>query len=292
VPLKSKDHILTFEEIVRMARLFAELGVNKIRLTGGEPLVRKGIEILAAELSAIPGIDELAITTNGLLLESRLHDLRSAGVTQLNVSLDTLRPERFVDITRRIGLPKVVGAIDAALDAGYSPVKVNCVVLKGLNDDELVEFVEFSRDRDVDIRFIEFMPFQGNEWSSGKFVSYREMIEAIEPRYELQPVDLDPHAISKTYRVPGFTGSVGFISSMSDDFCAGCNRLRITADGNLKVCLFGKSEVSLRELMRQGDSDDAIEHVIRAAVLRKKASHAGMEAIASSPGRPMILIGG
>jgi cyclic pyranopterin phosphate synthase len=292
VPLRPKTDILTFEELVRLSRLFATLGIRKIRLTGGEPLVRKEVEQLATRLAAIEGIEELAITTNGLLLESKLDRLMAAGVTHLNISLDTLRHDRFVEVTRRPGLEKVLRAIDKAVECGYNPVKINCVVLKGFNDDELVDFVELGRDRPLDLRFIEFMPFGGNEWSTGEFISYRAMRDIVLSRYELEQLGPNENQISKGYRVPGFAGTVGFISSMSDDFCSGCNRLRVTADGNLKVCLFGQSEVSLRDAMRSGQSDSDLEALIRASVQEKKASHDGMFAIAAQPGRPMILIGG
>lgn len=292
VPLKPKADILTFEEIVRLSILFASLGINKIRLTGGEPLIRKDVESLVQKLAEIPGIDQLAITTNGLLLESKLDKLKAGGVTHLNISLDTLRPERFADISRRPGHEKVLRAIDKALELGYAPIKINCVVLKGFNDDELVDFVELGRERALDIRFIEFMPFNGNEWSSGGFLSYRAMLEIVESRLELEKLGSGDNEVSKGYRVPGFVGTVGFISSMSDDFCSGCNRLRMTADGNLKVCLFGQSEVSLRDAMRDGANDSELEVLIRASIQKKKAAHDGMYAIASRPGRPMILIGG
>jgi len=294
VPLRPKTDILTFEEIERLSSLFASLGINKIRLTGGEPLVRKDVENLVRIVARIPGIEELAITTNGLLLDSKLDKLKAAGVTHLNISLDTLRPERFVEIARRPGHEKVLRAIDNALELGYAPIKINCVVLKGFNDDELVDFVELGRERALDIRFIEFMPFNGNEWSPGEFMSYRAMLEIVESKLDGELESLGPcqNEVSKGYRVPGFVGTVGFISSMSDDFCSGCNRLRITADGNLKVCLFGRSELSLRDAMRSGKSDSNLEALIRDSVQKKKASHDGMLAIAAQPGRPMILIGG
>lgn len=294
VPLRPKTDILTFEEIVRLSKLFASLGINKIRLTGGEPLVRKDVESLVRGIARIPGIEQLAITTNGILLEQKIDKLKAAGVTHLNISLDTLRPDRFVEITRRPGLEKVLRAIDKALEFGYGPVKINCVVLKGFNDDELIDFIELGRERPLDIRFIEFMPFTGNEWSLGEFMSYRAMLETVESKLggKLESLGHNGTEISKGYRVSGFVGTVGFISSMSDDFCSGCNRLRITADGNLKVCLFGQSEVSLRDAMRGGASDSDVEEMIRSAVQKKKASHDGMLAIAARPGRPMILIGG
>jgi cyclic pyranopterin phosphate synthase len=292
VALKAKDEILTFEEIVRLVGIFASLGVDKVRFTGGEPLVRKEIERLTAAVAQVAGVAQLAMTTNGILLEAKLESLKKAGLTHLNISLDSLRPDRFEQLARRPGLERVLSAIDAALDAGYRPLKLNCVVLQGVNYDELSAFVDLGRDRPIDVRFIEFMPFQGNGWSEGGFVSYASMKESIETEYELERLESTKSEVAKAYRVPGFQGTVGFISSMTDDFCSGCNRLRLTADGNLKVCLFGHAEVSLRDAVRRGDTDDQIVLLIREALSRKKAAHDGMFAIASEPGRPMILIGG
>ncbi len=293
VDLKPREEILTFEEIVRLARLFVAAGVDKIRLTGGEPLLRRDIEALVEQLGDLPGLRTLALTTNGLLLSKKLPRLQAAGVNLLNVSLDTLRPDRFDAITRRAGFDVVRRAIEDALGYGYDPLKVNCVVMRGFNDDELADFVALTRDRPLEIRFIEYMPFGGNGWDDVRFLPYAEMIERISARFPaLERLPDGPHDTAKTYRVPGFRGRVGFITSMSDHFCAGCNRLRITADGNLKVCLFGQAEVSLRDAMRGGASDAELGDVIRAAVMRKKAAHAGMYQIARSENRPMILIGG
>ncbi len=293
VPLRPRDEILTFEEILRLARLFVEAGVDKIRLTGGEPLVRKGVEELCEALGALPGLKTLALTTNGLLLPKKLPRLRAAGVNLLNISLDTLRPDRFAHITRRDGFEVVMRAIDEAAAAGYDPVKVNCVVMRGFNDDELADFAAMTERRPLEVRFIEYMPFDGNGWNDGRFMPYREMIERIEARLpKLERLADGPNDTSKTYRVPGFRGRVGFITSMSEDFCASCNRLRLTADGHLKVCLFGRAEVSLRDTLRAGATDAALGEIIRDAVLRKKAAHAGMYELARSENRPMILIGG
>jgi len=267
--------------------LFFDLGVDKIRLTGGEPLVRKDVELLAAELGRIPGLRALAVTTNGLLLERKLEALQKAGVTHFNISLDTLMPDRFRAITRRDGLDTVLRAIDLTLKAGYEPVKVNCVVQRDVNDDELADFVRLTRDRPLEIRFIEFMPFGGNAWAKSRFLSYADMIERLETEFDFQRIFDGPNETSKTFRVPGYEGTVGFISSMSDNFCAGCNRLRVTADGNLKVCLFGKTETSLRDAMRVGMTDTQLEDMIRNAVAHKKAAHDGMEALAAKPGRPL-----
>ena len=286
------NELLTDDEIIRLARLFVRHGVCKIRLTGGEPLLRPEIENIAAAIGALPGLRTLALTTNGLLLPKKLRHLKQAGVNLLNLSLDTLRPDRFEEITRRKGLHLVLNALETALQHGYDPVKVNCVVMRDVNEDELVDFVELTRDQSVEVRFIEFMPFDGNRWAERRLFAYGDMLAAIQKEYPLQKCMNGPHDTSRTYRVPGFRGRVGFITSMTDNFCEGCNRLRITADGNLKVCLFGRSEISLRDAMRAGASDDDLVQLIGSAIGRKHARHAGMHAIAASKNRPMITIGG
>lgn len=293
VQLTPRENILSFEEIDRLARLFVRNGVDKIRLTGGEPLVRKQIEDLAEMLGRIPGLKGYAITTNGLLLSKKFDRLQAAGINQINISLDTLDDDKFERIARRRGLPLVLRAIEDALERGFHPVKVNCVVMRGVNDDELIDFVRMSEHRPLEIRFIEYMPFSGNGWADSFFVPYREMMSRIEEGgYRLRSPDRGPHDTSRTFHVEGHAGTVGFISSMSDQFCAGCNRLRLTADGSLKVCLFGQSETSLRDLMRNGATDDELCEAIQDAVSHKKAAHAGMHNIAESDNRPMILIGG
>ncbi len=293
IQLRPKPEMLTFEEIVQLAELFAELGVTKIRLTGGKPLIRNDIEHLVDRLSHIDGLSSLAITTNGLLLSRKLDDLKAAGVTLFNISLDTLKAERFRSITRRDGLETVLEAIRITLDAGYAPVKLNCVVQKGVNDDELPDFIEMTRDEPLEIRFIEYMPFDGNDWSERFFVSYEDMVSIVREAYpKLERREDAANHTSKAWAVPGFVGSIGFISSMSDNFCGSCNRLRLTADGNLKVCLFGRNEISLRDALRQDVPVGELRSLIDAAVNRKMAAHAGMYAISQTPNRPMILIGG
>ncbi len=293
VDLSPRSELLTFEEIERLARIFVCHGVDKIRLTGGEPLVRKHMEDLAEKLGRLPGLKTLALTTNGMLLPKKLPRLHAAGVNAINISLDTLVPERFETITRRKGLEEVLQAIDLAIAYGYSPVKVNCVVMRGVNDDEILDFVELTRDAPIGVRFIEYMPFQGNGWSENGFVPYADMLERIRMvHFGLVRSEDGPHATSKTWRVPGYRGTVGFIASMSEKFCGTCNRLRLTADGSFKVCLFGHTEVSLRDLLRGGASDRELEEAIRGAVLRKKAAHAGMLQLVDQENRPMILIGG
>lgn len=286
------EKLLTDQEIIRLARLFVEQGVTKIRLTGGEPLLRSGIEKIAEELSSLSGLQTLAMTTNALLLKRKLHALRIAGVNLVNISLDTLQPDRFKEITRRDGLELVLAAIDSAIGIGYSPLKVNCVVMRGVNEDELADFVEFTHDRPIEVRFIEFMPFDGNQWNEDKLVPYGEMLRIIRQVYPIEALHNGRNETTKLYKVPGFLGQVGFITSMTDHFCEGCNRLRITADGHLKVCLFGRSEVNLRRVMRSGANDQDLLGLIHTAVSRKHARHAGMHLIAASKNRPMITIGG
>ncbi len=293
IDLSPKSAILTFEEIERLARIFVRGGVDKIRLTGGEPLVRKDVEELVDRLGALAGLKTLAITTNGLLLPKKMHRLHAAGVNLLNISLDTLRPERFEAITRRKGFDRVLEAIDMAIDYGFDPVKVNCVVMRDVNDDEVGDFVELTRERPIEVRFIEYMPFQGNGWSEGAFMPYADIKRRAEQSHPaLSRLEDGPHATSKTYRAAGYRGTVGFITSMSDEFCSTCNRLRLTADGSLKVCLFGNAEVSLRDVMRRGAGDEEVAEAIQNAVWKKKAAHAGMHQLVDQDNRPMILIGG
>ena len=293
VDLSPRSALLRFEEIERLARLFVSHGIDKIRLTGGEPLVRKGIEDLADRLGRLRGLETFAITTNGMLIPRKLPRLHAAGVNRINVSLDTLDRDRFEVVTRRKGFDDVLQGIDLAIRYGYDPVKINCVVMRGVNDDEVADFVDWTRDAPIEVRFIEYMPFQGNGWSESAFLPYSAMIDRIRRRHPgFVRLKDGPHATSKTWRVPGYRGTVGFIPSMSDAFCSGCNRLRLTADGSLKVCLFGHDEVSLRDLMRRGATDVEVVQAIQDAVLRKKAAHAGMHRLMDEENRPMILIGG
>jgi len=235
------------------------------------------------------------MTTNGLVLEKKLPRLVSAGLNMLNISLDTLQPLRFTLITRRLGWENVMASIQKALDLNIQPLKINCVVMRGVNDDEIPQFVEWTRKIPIQIRFIEYMPFEGNTWSDKKFIGYTEMIEIIKKSGYNVVKQMDGlNDTSKTYSVPGFTGSLGFISSMSEHFCSSCNRLRLMADGALKVCLFGQTEVSLRDKIRDGATDEELRSLIEMAVQRKKPSHDGMYEIDKKKklNRPMILIGG
>ncbi|XP_077138138.1 molybdenum cofactor biosynthesis protein 1 isoform X2 [Ranitomeya variabilis] len=293
VKLTPKSDLLSAPEILALAKLFVQEGVDKIRLTGGEPLIRPDVVDIIAQLKKLEGLKTIALTTNGINLARLLPKLKDAGLDVLNISLDTLVPAKFEFIVRRKGFHKVMEGIHRAVELGYNPVKVNCVVMRGLNEDELLDFVALTEKQPLEVRFIEYMPFDGNKWNFRKMVSYQEMLDTIRQKWpELEKVPTVVESTSKAYRVPSFQGQIGFITSMSDHFCGSCNRLRITADGNLKVCLFGNSEVSLRDCLRSGASEEELVQIIGAAVGRKKKQHAGMFSISQMKNRPMILIGG
>uniref|UniRef100_A0A8B9E4M6 Molybdenum cofactor biosynthesis protein 1 n=1 Tax=Anser cygnoides TaxID=8845 RepID=A0A8B9E4M6_ANSCY len=275
VQLTPKSELLTAQEIITLARLFVKEGVEKIRLTGGEPLIRPDVVDIVGQLNKLEGLKTIAITTNGINLARLLPRLKEAGVNAVNISLDTLVPAKYEFIVRRKGFHKVMEGIHKATELGYRPVKVNCVVMRGFNEDELLGFVEFTKDLPLDVRFIEYMPFDGNKWNFKKMVSYKEMLDTIKQRWpELEKLPCETSSTAKSYKVPHFQGQISFITSMSEHFCGSCNRLRITADGNLKVCLFGSSEVSLRDHLRSGASQEELVEIIGAAVGRKKKQHA------------------
>ncbi|KAJ4830801.1 GTP 3',8-cyclase, mitochondrial [Turnera subulata] len=293
VELTPSSQLLSHNEIVHLASLFVSSGVDKIRLTGGEPTLRKDIEDICFSLSSLKGLKTLAMTTNGITLARKLPKLKECGLTKLNISLDTLVPAKFEFLTRRKGHDRVMESINVAVESGYNPVKVNCVVMRGYNDDEICDFVRLTRDRPINVRFIEFMPFDGNVWNVKKLVPFSEMLDTVEKQFKsLKRVQDHPSETAKNFQIEGHIGTVSFITSMTEHFCAGCNRLRLLADGNFKVCLFGPSEVSLRDPLRGGADDHELRRIIGAAVKRKKASHAGMFDIAKTANRPMIHIGG
>lgn len=293
VELTPNDALLTTDEIARVIRIFARAGVDKVRLTGGEPTVRRDLEEVVRRAAGTPGVRDVSVTTNGVALERRLEGLKASGLTRLNVSLDTLVPAKFEFMTRRRGHERVLRSVARAVELGFQSVKVNCVVTRHQNDDELIDFVNMTKDSPINVRFIEYMPFDGNKWSTEKMVSYAEMRSRIEDAFgPLSRLDDPIEEVAKNFAVPGHAGTVSFVTSMTDAFCGGCNRLRVMADGNLKVCLFGAAETSLRDAMRSGADDDAILRLIGAAVSKKKASHAGMHEIAASNNRAMIKIGG
>ncbi|KZT43897.1 molybdenum cofactor biosynthesis prote, partial [Sistotremastrum suecicum HHB10207 ss-3] len=294
VDLAPKSHILTDDEIFRLAKLFVRSGVSKIRLTGGEPTVRQGILNIVERLSTLRplGLKAIGMTSNGIALHRKLPQFVANGLTHLNLSLDTLDPHKFEIMTRRPGHQAVLQSLEAALASGLESVKLNVVVINGLNDYEVMDFVEMTKSKDIAVRFIEFMPFSGNKWDKSKIVPSAELLGRVLARHpSTQKISDLGNDTARSYKVPGYKGSFGFISSMSDHFCGTCNRLRVTADGQIKVCLFDGTEVSLRDQMRRGASDDELLHVIGHAVGNKKAKHAGMENIDVLQNRPMILIG-
>lgn len=296
VALTPTQQMLSTGEIERLARVFAGAGVEKVRLTGGEPLARKDAVEVAERLGRL-GLRSLAMTTNGLLLEDRLPALRRAGLTDLTVSLDTLRPARFEAVTRRPGLERVLAAVDAALRTGYGAgarsLKVNVVALRGVNEDEAADFAAWAAREPIEVRFIEVMPFDGNGWDRAELVPYAETRARIEEVHgPLTACGDGPHATARTFARAGWRGRVGFVASMTAPFCAGCNRLRVTADGALKACLFGAAEVSLRDALRSGATDADVLALVRSALAGKHAAHAGMDRLAEMENRPMITIGG
>jgi cyclic pyranopterin phosphate synthase len=289
---KDNKQLLTFEEIVRLARIFVDMGVTKIRLTGGEPLVRRNLEVLAKQLKEIAGLETLAMTTNATLLAGKARSLKDAGLDALNISLDTFQKERFVQISRRDDFDQVMAGIEAAFEFGFSSIKLNMVVIGGLNDDEVMDFADFAAQRQVNVRFIEYMPFKNNGWAADRVVTFADIKQRIASKYELRPIETEPSAVAKDFSIVGGKGSLSFISSMSDSFCATCNRVRLTSDGALKSCLFYPAELSLRDAMRAGADDERLLQLIREALWQKPEAHPPAEEIAAEENRTMIEIGG
>ncbi len=291
IKLRPRSDFMSLEEVVTMAQTFVSLGVQKIRLTGGEPLVRKDAKEILQELSKLP--IELAITTNGILLNEYIDTFRSCGVRSINVSLDSLQEEKFNSITRRDYFKRVTANIQSLLNGKFH-VKVNAVVIKGVNDDEVCDFVSWTRDRNVHVRFIEFMPFQGNKWDWSKGVSFKDMMTKIETRFGNNVIKLDDgkNDTAKNFAIANHLGTFAIISSVTNPFCDTCNRIRLTADGKMKNCLFSSSETDLLTAMRAGED---IEPLILKSVWGKKALRGGietMEDFTKQKNRTMVAIGG
>ncbi len=289
---KPREEILTYEEIVRVARLFAQNGVTKIRLTGGEPTLRTDIEELIEGLAGISGIRSLLMTTNGVTLQHKAALYKQKGLTGLNISLDTLEPEKFAQITRRDHFDAVMAGIEAALSVGFESLKINVVLMAGINEDEMINFIRFAQDKPINVRFIEFMPFRLNGWEDQRLVSYAEMKARIQEHYELIPILREPSAVAKDFAIRGFQGTVSFITSMTESFCSTCNRVRLTADGAIKSCLFFPKEISIRDLLRSGTSDDALLEAVHEAIWLKPEAHGTSQELVNSDNRSMIQIGG
>ena len=298
-----KKEILTFEEITRLAKIFVELGVEKIRLTGGEPLVRRNIELLVAEISRLSGLSDLCLTTNGSLLAEKVGALKKAGLKRINVSIDTLDPEKFKRMTKRGDLAKVLEGLFAAKRGGFRPIKINAVIERGVNDDDIIGLVEFSRENGFAIRFIEYMDVgNANNWTSEKLVSKKEMIERVSSRFPLREVGRESgSAPSVDYEFVDGRGDLGIIASVTEPFCSTCNRARLTADGKLVTCLFSQVGHDLKGPLRNGSTDEKIIEIISGIWKQRKDRYSAerLEALRSSTYDPkhhkkieMITLGG
>jgi cyclic pyranopterin phosphate synthase len=290
-----REQILTYEEIERFARLAATLGIAKIRVTGGEPLVRKDLPELVRKLAAIPGIQDLALTTNGVLLADMAAPLYDAGLRRVNIHLDTLDRERFLRITRRDEMARVLAGIARCRELGFDPIKINAVAVKGLTEPDIVPLACFGRANGIEVRFIEFMPLDAQGlWDRGKVLLAGDIIDVLSR--EVAPLISipgdDPRAPATEYRYADGLGRVGFIASVSRPFCLNCNRIRLTADGQLRYCLFAIEETDIRALLRGGASDAGILEAVRSTVRAKWEGHEINTARFVAPPRPMYAIGG
>ncbi|WP_018548766.1 GTP 3',8-cyclase MoaA [Streptomyces sp. LaPpAH-108] len=289
-----KNELLSDDEIVRLVAIATgRLGIKEVRLTGGEPLVRRGLPALVARLAALDPAPELSITTNGIGLARCAEALREAGLHRVNVSLDTLRPERFAAITRRDRLSDVLAGLAAAKSAGLAPVKVNAVPVRGVNDDEIADLTAFAVENGYRMRFIESMPLDAQgAWEREKMVPAAEILERIGERFELTPVPREDNAPAEEWRIADTDSVVGVIASVTRPFCGTCDRVRLTADGQLRNCLFATKESDLRSLLRDGCDDDALEAAWRSCIAGKGPGHTINSADFKQPDRPMSAIGG
>jgi cyclic pyranopterin phosphate synthase len=287
-----RAEVLSFEEITRLVSLLAQMGVRDVRLTGGEPLVRRDFPELVGRLA--PLVDDLAITTNGFLLERDAEALVAAGANRFNVSIDSLQRDRFFEMTRRDALDRVLAGLEhlASFPQAH-PIKVNAVAVRGFTEDEVLPFARFAREHPYEVRFIEFMPLDADRsWSPEQVLTGAEIRAAIEAEYPLEPEPREPHATARVYRFADGRGRIGFINPVSEPFCGDCNRIRLTADGRLRTCLFSLNETDLRGPLRTGATDDELERIIRDAVWRKELKHHVNEPGFIQPARSMSAIGG
>lgn len=291
---KPKAEILTLEEIERVVRVFAGLGIDKVRITGGEPLLRKGVEQLVAGVAKIPGIEDIAITTNGFHFKNVAQALRTAGLKRVSFSLDSLDRDNFKKITGRDGLNEVLEGIKLARQLGFTPVKVNAVLIRGVNDHELEALAEFARAEDLSFRFIEFMPLDSKHaWQKDLVVSAREILGRLQAKFELQRVkSANLSETAKRWSFPDGRGEIGIIAPVSEPFCGHCNRIRLTADGKIRTCLFSLGEHDLKPLLRGGASDEELQERVREIVWQKEDRHHIGEPEFQQPERSMSCIGG
>jgi cyclic pyranopterin phosphate synthase len=294
LPWLERAEILSFEEITRLVSLLARMGVVDVRLTGGEPLVRRGFPELVAMLKGIDELGEVSLTTNGFLLERDAEALVRAGIDRFNVSLDSLQQDRFYELTRRDALPQVLRGLErlASFPEAH-PIKINAVAIRGFTEDEVIPFARLARQTSYQVRFIEFMPLDADHaWTPDQVLTGREIRAAIDAVYPLEPEPREPSSTARVYRFVDGRGRIGFINPVSEPFCADCNRIRLTADGRLRTCLFSLNETDLRSPLREGASDAELELIIRAAVWRKELKHHVGEPGFIQPDRTMSAIGG
>jgi len=287
--------ILRYEELLRLAAVASELGISKIRITGGEPLVRRGLVAFLQKLHRVPGITKVCLTTNGVLLPELSLALYDAGLRHLNVSLDTLRRERYWQITGRDNLGKVLAGLEAAASLGFQPLKINCVVLRGINDDEVLDLARLAQDHPYQVRFIELMPTTSQTWWQRHFLSMAEVRRRLAVLGPLEPLIREASAgPARTFRLPGFRGELGFISPMSEHHCRTCNRLRLTADGKVRPCLLRSQELDLKGPLRQGVADGFLGYLFQEANRLKnpKTAHSWSGAASCLHDLPMVSIGG
>ncbi len=294
LPWLERDQVLSFEEIERLVTIFVRLGIEDLRLTGGEPLVRREFPRLVGMLAAIDGINDLSLTTNGYLLDRDADALVEAGIDRVNVSIDSLARDRFFQITRRDALPRVLRGLEAiGAHERVRPIKVNAVAMRDFTEQEVDAFADFARSTDYQVRFIEFMPLDADRaWEPDSVLTGAEVRELIERRHPLVELEREPSATARVYRFADGKGEIGFINPVSEPFCADCNRIRLTAEGKLRTCLFSIHETDLREPMRAGAGDDELERIIRDAVWRKELKHHVGEPGFRPPPRSMSAIGG
>jgi cyclic pyranopterin phosphate synthase len=294
LPWLDREEILTFEEIVRIVRLLAAMGVGDVRLTGGEPLVRRNFPELARMLSQTEGVHELSLTTNGFLLERDAEALVGAGIDRFNVSVDSLQRDRFFELTRRDALPQVLRGLEllATFPDAY-PIKVNAVAIRDFTEEEVLPFADLARRSPYEVRFIEFMPLDADHaWEPDRVLTGAEIRDAIHAVYPLEPEPRAPSATARVYRFVDGHGKIGFINPVSEPFCGDCNRIRLTADGRLRTCLFSLNETDLRGPLRAGADDRELERIVRDAVWRKELKHHVGEPGFIQPARSMSAIGG
>jgi cyclic pyranopterin phosphate synthase len=294
MPWIDREQILTFDEIVRLVRLLVRLGIRDVRLTGGEPLARPDFPLLVKRLAAIQGVRDLSLTTNGYFLAKMADELVQAGIHRVNVSIDSMVRERFAEITRRDTLPRVLEGLEAiASFPQVRPVKVNAVPLPGFGPDDVRRFCALARDRDFEVRFIEFMPLDGERtWSPNDVLTGAQVRAMVEREHPLRELERDPGSTAKVYAFADGPGKIGFVSAVTEPFCSDCNRIRLTADGMLRTCLFSLHETDLRKPLRAGADDAEIESLVKDAVWRKELKHQINEQGFRPPARTMSAIGG